>query len=371
MSSDRRERWLSAARAASLLVLLGMAGCASSPPSGAPAAERSITILTMNDVYRIEGLDDGKVGGLARLRTLRAELEARSARTRAAAPRRRRDLPVAPEPRVPGQADDRRHEPPRRRCHARPHRRADARRLRQSRVRFRVVRRAAAPSGTGGGVRLPVAVLERGARPLSRRSPAAHRRQRAACSDPRRRRDPGRPLRAHDPDPAQGRRVPRSPRDGHRPHRRPAPARRRGRHRRHSPAEGGGRADLRGTARARPRPDRRRTRARAHGAAARRHAAHLQGRRGCRDGVGHHAPPRIRRPRARRAVPAQDGRRDPARPRSGRARRPVAGAARGGVLRQAGQAGLLSGRAPGDDPHAAHRRGREGPRRGDVRSATG
>ena len=48
-----------------------MAGCASSPPSGAPAAERSITILTMNDVYRIEGLDDGKVGGLARLRTLR------------------------------------------------------------------------------------------------------------------------------------------------------------------------------------------------------------------------------------------------------------------------------------------------------------
>ena len=30
----------------------------------------------MNDVYRIEGLDDGKVGGLARLRTLRAELEA-------------------------------------------------------------------------------------------------------------------------------------------------------------------------------------------------------------------------------------------------------------------------------------------------------
>ena len=76
MSNDRRERWLSVARAASLLVLLGVAGCASSPPAGAPAAERSITILTMNDVYRIEGLDDGKVGGLARLRTLRAELEA-------------------------------------------------------------------------------------------------------------------------------------------------------------------------------------------------------------------------------------------------------------------------------------------------------
>ena len=76
MSNDRRERWLSVARGASLLVLLGLAGCASSPPSGAPASERSITILTMNDVYRIEGLDDGKVGGLARLRTLRAELEA-------------------------------------------------------------------------------------------------------------------------------------------------------------------------------------------------------------------------------------------------------------------------------------------------------
>ena len=125
------------------------------------------------------------------------------------------------------------------------------------------------------------------------------------------------------------------------------------------------------SSRARSRPDRRRTRARAHGAAARRHAAHLQGRRGRRDGVGDHAPPRIRRPRARRGLPARDGQRDPARPRRGRARRPVAAAARDGVLRQAGQAGLLSGRAPGDDPHAAHRRGREGPRRGDVRSATG
>jgi len=64
--------------AASLVVVLGMAGCASSPPSGAPAVERSITILTVNDVYRIEGLDDGKAGGLARLRTLRAELEAKA-----------------------------------------------------------------------------------------------------------------------------------------------------------------------------------------------------------------------------------------------------------------------------------------------------
>jgi len=62
---------------ASLLALLRAAGCASSPPPRAPAAaERSLTILTVNDVYRIEGLDEGKVGGLARLRTLRAELEA-------------------------------------------------------------------------------------------------------------------------------------------------------------------------------------------------------------------------------------------------------------------------------------------------------
>ena len=289
------------------------------------------------------------------------------ARARAAAPRRRRDLPVAPEPRVPGHADDRRHEPPRRRCHARPHRRADARRLRQSRVRFGVVRHAIGRSRRVW--RSPTSCwLSSNVAPG--RCPDGRPRLIGVNvlegEDHRRGRDPGRPLRAHDSDPAPGRRVPRSPRDGHRPHGRPAPARRRGRHRRHPLAEGRGRADLRGAARARPRPDRRRARARAHGAAARRRAAHLQGGRGRRDGVGDHAPPRIRRPRARRGVPARAGQRDPARPRGGRACRPVAGAARGGVLRQAGQAGLLSGRAPGDDPHAARRRGREGPRRGDV-----
>src|SRR5262245_49680056 len=62
--------------AASLVALLALAGCASSPSPRAPAGERTLTILTMNDVYRIEGLDGGKAGGLARLRTLRAELEA-------------------------------------------------------------------------------------------------------------------------------------------------------------------------------------------------------------------------------------------------------------------------------------------------------
>ncbi len=39
------------------------------------AADRSFTILHVNDVYRIEGVDEGANGGLARLRTLRAELE--------------------------------------------------------------------------------------------------------------------------------------------------------------------------------------------------------------------------------------------------------------------------------------------------------
>ncbi|MEO8360050.1 MAG: 5'-nucleotidase C-terminal domain-containing protein [Vicinamibacteria bacterium] len=39
------------------------------------AHDRSTTLLAINDVYRIEGLDDGAVGGLARVRTLRKELE--------------------------------------------------------------------------------------------------------------------------------------------------------------------------------------------------------------------------------------------------------------------------------------------------------
>lgn len=35
----------------------------------------SITLLAVNDIYRVEGVDNGGRGGLARLRTLRAELE--------------------------------------------------------------------------------------------------------------------------------------------------------------------------------------------------------------------------------------------------------------------------------------------------------
>ena len=34
-----------------------------------------MVILAVNDVYRIEGLEGGAIGGLARLRTLRRELE--------------------------------------------------------------------------------------------------------------------------------------------------------------------------------------------------------------------------------------------------------------------------------------------------------
>lgn len=41
-----------------------------------PAAAQSFTILQVNDVYRIEGLRNGQVGGLARLRALRRKLEA-------------------------------------------------------------------------------------------------------------------------------------------------------------------------------------------------------------------------------------------------------------------------------------------------------
>ncbi|MES0491202.1 MAG: metallophosphoesterase, partial [Leptospirales bacterium] len=39
------------------------------------ANKRYFMILSINDVYRINGLYDGTVGGLARIRTLRAELE--------------------------------------------------------------------------------------------------------------------------------------------------------------------------------------------------------------------------------------------------------------------------------------------------------
>jgi 2',3'-cyclic-nucleotide 2'-phosphodiesterase (5'-nucleotidase family) len=57
------------------LLALAAAGCAAPRPAAAPA--RDLQILAINDVYRIEGVDGGRRGGLARLRTLRRELEAR------------------------------------------------------------------------------------------------------------------------------------------------------------------------------------------------------------------------------------------------------------------------------------------------------
>jgi 2',3'-cyclic-nucleotide 2'-phosphodiesterase (5'-nucleotidase family) len=75
-----------------LVLLPFLAGCATSrpavpAPSPAPsappapvaaapaAAERTAVLLAINDVYRIEGVEGGQKGGLARLRALRQELE--------------------------------------------------------------------------------------------------------------------------------------------------------------------------------------------------------------------------------------------------------------------------------------------------------
>jgi 2',3'-cyclic-nucleotide 2'-phosphodiesterase (5'-nucleotidase family) len=61
-----------------LAACLSLPGCAARPrpdPSSGTAGTGSVVIVAVNDVYRIEGIDGGRVGGLARLRTLRAELE--------------------------------------------------------------------------------------------------------------------------------------------------------------------------------------------------------------------------------------------------------------------------------------------------------
>jgi len=52
------------------------AGRPAAPARPAPQTEARFTILQINDVYKIEGLEGGRVGGLARVRTLRRQLEA-------------------------------------------------------------------------------------------------------------------------------------------------------------------------------------------------------------------------------------------------------------------------------------------------------
>lgn len=70
------QRFRSAPALAGLLLLGGslLAGCRTAGPA-APARERTAVLLAINDVYRIEGVENGTAGGLARVRTLRAELE--------------------------------------------------------------------------------------------------------------------------------------------------------------------------------------------------------------------------------------------------------------------------------------------------------
>jgi 2',3'-cyclic-nucleotide 2'-phosphodiesterase (5'-nucleotidase family) len=65
-----------------LLLILTLASCASqgtrTPADDVPAqGERRAVLLHVNDVYRIEGVEDGQVGGLARIRTLRKQMEER------------------------------------------------------------------------------------------------------------------------------------------------------------------------------------------------------------------------------------------------------------------------------------------------------
>jgi len=58
-----------------LSLALALGPARSGPRPADPHRERSAMLLTINDVYRIEGLQGGTVGSLARVRTLRKELE--------------------------------------------------------------------------------------------------------------------------------------------------------------------------------------------------------------------------------------------------------------------------------------------------------
>ncbi|MEP7013552.1 MAG: 5'-nucleotidase C-terminal domain-containing protein [Acidobacteriota bacterium] len=72
------------ARGIPALLILGivlLAACTSSAPpaqqtlASTPSRARTAVLLAINDVYRIEGVEGGKQGGLARVRALRRELE--------------------------------------------------------------------------------------------------------------------------------------------------------------------------------------------------------------------------------------------------------------------------------------------------------
>ena len=61
---------------ASLAALLGAgASFQAAAPSPSRGGDRTAVLLAINDVYRIEGLQEGTIGGLARVRALRKELE--------------------------------------------------------------------------------------------------------------------------------------------------------------------------------------------------------------------------------------------------------------------------------------------------------
>lgn len=64
-------------RAWLLIAIVLLASCATVPPAEAPPQARAVRfkILQINDVYKIEGLEGGQTGGLARVRTLRKLLE--------------------------------------------------------------------------------------------------------------------------------------------------------------------------------------------------------------------------------------------------------------------------------------------------------
>jgi 2',3'-cyclic-nucleotide 2'-phosphodiesterase (5'-nucleotidase family) len=74
---DRSPRPLAASLPLALLLLVA-SSCATAPPRAPEpraAAPAEAVLVAVNDVYRIEGVDGGTAGGLARLRSLRAELE--------------------------------------------------------------------------------------------------------------------------------------------------------------------------------------------------------------------------------------------------------------------------------------------------------